>query len=183
MENLIDTFQEKYPTRAEKEKALNNMTNEQIDELINASSNIYGKIFYSKYKKKEINNDGKATRDKNINAYAGSDSECLSYMYEGEESKVKIEDIKEGTEINIQPEPMAEDYFDEVVVKAINEIEEHIFEWITIGYESTRSDDISCIQTCLDETEEKFCVEIVRDNHDDRPFHIYAKDGLKKSEA
>lgn len=51
MENIIDTFQEKYPTRAEKEKALNNMTDEQIDELINASSNIQAKIFYSSFKK------------------------------------------------------------------------------------------------------------------------------------
>ena len=49
--NIIETFQKKYPTRAEKEKALNNMTNAQIDELINVSNNIQAKIFYSSFKK------------------------------------------------------------------------------------------------------------------------------------
>ena len=49
--NVVEIFQKKYPTKAEKEKALNNMTNDQIDELINASNNIQAKIFYSTFKK------------------------------------------------------------------------------------------------------------------------------------
>ena len=36
-----------------KEEALKKMTDEEIDELIKASTNIYGKIFYSSYKKKK----------------------------------------------------------------------------------------------------------------------------------
>lgn len=51
--DLIDEFQEMYKTREEKEEALKRMSNEGIDRLIEASSNLYGKIFYSKFKKKE----------------------------------------------------------------------------------------------------------------------------------
>ncbi|MBQ3391541.1 MAG: hypothetical protein IJL39_02315 [Clostridia bacterium] len=51
MEKIIEAFQEKYPTREEKEAALRNMTDEQIDEMIEAMPNIYGKIFYSRFKK------------------------------------------------------------------------------------------------------------------------------------
>ncbi len=51
--NIIDIFQLKYPTKEAKEEALKNMTDEEIDELIKASTNIYGKIFYSSYKKKK----------------------------------------------------------------------------------------------------------------------------------
>ena len=47
---LIKAFQEKNPTKEEKEKALQKMTNEEIDVLINSSGNIYAKIFYSKFK-------------------------------------------------------------------------------------------------------------------------------------
>ena len=55
--NVVEIFQKKYPTKAEKEKALNNMTNDQIDELINASNNIQAKIFYSTFKKQENDRD------------------------------------------------------------------------------------------------------------------------------
>ncbi|MCR5628149.1 hypothetical protein [Eubacterium sp.] len=51
MDRIIEEFQKKYITKEAKEKALNNMTNEQIDELINVSSNIQAKIFYSSFKK------------------------------------------------------------------------------------------------------------------------------------
>ena len=51
MEKIIEAFQENYPTREEKEAALRNMTDEQIDEMIEAMPNIYGKIFYSRFKK------------------------------------------------------------------------------------------------------------------------------------
>ena len=37
---------------AVKEKALRNMSDEQIDQLIKASSNMQAKIFYSSFKKK-----------------------------------------------------------------------------------------------------------------------------------
>jgi len=43
-------FGEKYPSREEKEEALKQMTDEEIDELIESQDNIYGKIFYSKFK-------------------------------------------------------------------------------------------------------------------------------------
>ena len=47
---LIEDFQKKYPTKAEKENALRGMSNAEIDRLIEASTNIQGKIFYSKFK-------------------------------------------------------------------------------------------------------------------------------------
>ena len=47
---IIDDFQKKYPTKAEKERALRGMSDAQIDKLINASSNTQGKIFYSQFK-------------------------------------------------------------------------------------------------------------------------------------
>lgn len=53
LKEIILEFQKQYPTKAEKEKALKEMTNEQIDELIDASDNIYAKIFYSSFKKKD----------------------------------------------------------------------------------------------------------------------------------
>ena len=52
LNKIIEDFQQQYPTKAEKEEALRNMTNEQIDELIEASSNIQAKIFYASFKKK-----------------------------------------------------------------------------------------------------------------------------------
>lgn len=51
MDKLIEEFQKKYPTREAKEEALKKMSDEEIDKLINASTNVYGKIFYSKFKK------------------------------------------------------------------------------------------------------------------------------------
>ena len=45
-------FQKANPTKLEKERALREMTNEQIDELIETSRNIQAKIFYSSFKKK-----------------------------------------------------------------------------------------------------------------------------------
>ena len=49
--NFTD-FQEKYPTKREKEEAARLMTDEQIDEIIQSASNIYAKIFYSKLKRR-----------------------------------------------------------------------------------------------------------------------------------
>lgn len=47
----IEEFQQKYPTKADKQKALSKMSNAEIDELIKASSNIQAKIFYKSFKK------------------------------------------------------------------------------------------------------------------------------------
>lgn len=49
--DIINTFQERYPTKQEKEYALRNMTDEEIDVLIKASPSVYGKIFYTSFKK------------------------------------------------------------------------------------------------------------------------------------
>ena len=49
---IASEFQEKYPTKQDKEEALKKMTNDEIDELINACPNIYAKICYSSFKKK-----------------------------------------------------------------------------------------------------------------------------------
>lgn len=51
MREVLEKFQRDYPTKEEKEKALSTMTNEQIDELIEACGTVQGKIFYSKHKK------------------------------------------------------------------------------------------------------------------------------------
>ena len=53
MNKAIEDFQKKYPTKAQKEQALRGMSNAQIDKLINASTNVQGKIFYSKFKTPE----------------------------------------------------------------------------------------------------------------------------------
>lgn len=52
MADVIEEFQKKYPTKSEKENALRNMTNAQIEELIKASNNIQAKAFYASFKKK-----------------------------------------------------------------------------------------------------------------------------------
>ena len=52
--NIIEKFQNDYPTKKAKEEALKKMTNEQIDELIEASGNTYAKIFYSSFKKQLV---------------------------------------------------------------------------------------------------------------------------------
>ena len=56
--SIIDAFQKKYPTKAEKEEALRKMSNEEIDVLIKASYTVQAKIFYSSFKKKD-NDDNK----------------------------------------------------------------------------------------------------------------------------
>lgn len=45
----VDQFQEKYKTAKEKEEALKNMSNKEIQHLIDTSTNTYGKIFYKKF--------------------------------------------------------------------------------------------------------------------------------------
>ena len=49
---VIDKFQKKYKTSLEKEKALSEMENKDIEFLIYCSDNIYANIFYSKFLKK-----------------------------------------------------------------------------------------------------------------------------------
>ena len=51
----VKEFQELYPTREDKEKALSAMNDNEIDELIADSNNVYGKIFYSKFKSSQRN--------------------------------------------------------------------------------------------------------------------------------
>ena len=46
----VKEFQKLFPTREDKEKALSAMNDNEIDERIADSNNIYGKIFYSKFK-------------------------------------------------------------------------------------------------------------------------------------
>ena len=63
MNKIIEDFQRKYPTREEKENALKDMSDAQIDELIEAQPNIYGKIFYEKFRSKPYpHNAGKAMK-------------------------------------------------------------------------------------------------------------------------
>ena len=50
MNKPIEDFQKEYPSKAEKEKALTEMSNAEIDRLIEASINTQGEIFYSKFK-------------------------------------------------------------------------------------------------------------------------------------
>lgn len=47
----LKAFQEKYKTKADKERALKAMSNEEIDSLIKDSPNIQAKVWYSKFKK------------------------------------------------------------------------------------------------------------------------------------
>lgn len=46
---VIKRFQNKYKTREEKEEALRNMSNNDINFLIYCMDNIHGKIFYSTF--------------------------------------------------------------------------------------------------------------------------------------
>ena len=48
---VINYFQKAFPFKTEKETVLERMTNEQIDQLINASTIVQGKNFYNAYKK------------------------------------------------------------------------------------------------------------------------------------
>ena len=52
MDELVMEFQRKFPTKEEKIETLEKMSNEEIDKLIENSSNIYAKIFYNRFKKK-----------------------------------------------------------------------------------------------------------------------------------
>jgi hypothetical protein len=49
---VIYYFQKAFITKKEKETVLGRMTNEQIGELIEASSNVQAKIFYASFRKK-----------------------------------------------------------------------------------------------------------------------------------
>ena len=49
---VINKFQKKYKTSLEKEKALSEMDNKDIEFLIYCSDNIYANIFYSNFLKK-----------------------------------------------------------------------------------------------------------------------------------
>lgn len=51
--NIIIKFQNKYKSSKEKEDALRNMSNADINFLIYCMDNIHGKIFYSKFLKEE----------------------------------------------------------------------------------------------------------------------------------
>ena len=52
---VILKFQKRYKTKEEKEIALQQMNNSDINFLIYCNDNIYGKIFYSKFlKNKEV---------------------------------------------------------------------------------------------------------------------------------
>lgn len=51
--DIIEEFQLKYPTKAEKKQALTEMSNAEINELINAAHNIQAKIFYSSFLKED----------------------------------------------------------------------------------------------------------------------------------
>ncbi len=51
MNKIIEDFQKEYPSKAEKEEALRNMTNDRIDKLISASTNTQAKVFYASFKK------------------------------------------------------------------------------------------------------------------------------------
>ena len=44
-------FQKKYPVKADRVKALINISNKEIDEIINSCGTQQGKIYYSKFKK------------------------------------------------------------------------------------------------------------------------------------
>ena len=48
-----EEFQKRYPTKIGKTRALNRMTDSQIDKLIATCPNIQAKIFYASHKKKK----------------------------------------------------------------------------------------------------------------------------------
>ena len=49
--NAKEKFYQDYKTREERERVLKEMSNEEIDKLIESMQNIYGKIYLSKFKK------------------------------------------------------------------------------------------------------------------------------------
>lgn len=54
----IKEFNILYPTREDKERALADMPDDEIDELIKQCDNIYGKIFYSSFKSEKMASKG-----------------------------------------------------------------------------------------------------------------------------
>lgn len=94
------------------------------------------------------------------------------------------EDLKEeGICIERSPEPITDKEFDEIIKAEIKAIGEYELGWFTLAYEPKREDNITAIQTCIDEAEEGYRVEIVVDEQDGQPFHIYAKDALERVEV
>ncbi len=51
----VAEFQTAYPTKEDREDALQSMNNEQIDQLISTSSVVQGKIYYHSFKKENLN--------------------------------------------------------------------------------------------------------------------------------
>ena len=49
--DALEKFQKEYPTKKEKEEALKQMSNDEIDELISHCGTPQGKAFYKKFKK------------------------------------------------------------------------------------------------------------------------------------
>ena len=49
--DITNNFYNKYSIKSERENVLKNMTNEEIDILIKAMPNLYGKIYLSSFKK------------------------------------------------------------------------------------------------------------------------------------
>ena len=49
--NAVQQFQKRYPTMTGKKRALNKMTNAQIDALIEDCGTAQGRIFYKSFKK------------------------------------------------------------------------------------------------------------------------------------
>ena len=46
--SIIEEFQRVYPTREAKVRALRSMTDEEIEQLIRASTNVQAKVFYKR---------------------------------------------------------------------------------------------------------------------------------------
>ena len=49
----IEEFQKMYPTKESREEQLKTMSNEDIDKIIESCGTVQGKIYYSKFKKKD----------------------------------------------------------------------------------------------------------------------------------
>lgn len=50
----VDEFQTAYPTKEDREKALQSMNNEQIEQLVSTSTVVQGKIYYHSFKKENL---------------------------------------------------------------------------------------------------------------------------------
>ncbi len=84
--------------------------------------------------------------------------------------------------LDIANKPMDRDAFEYVVVMFLRHIGFGGDYFITIGYETPREDNVSCIQAYkqLDET---YHVEIVLMKDDDIPYYIYTKEDLDLTDA